>query len=116
VMHGLGLNITIQTYAGSVDFGIIAGKNALPHAQDLAKALVAAFEEARSLYAIGQKQNIAVSSAVKTPAPSVKTPVPRATKKQATPSKAAVVKASTLEPKRVTTPRQRAAPAKTKAK
>jgi diacylglycerol O-acyltransferase / wax synthase len=115
VMHGLGLNITIQTYAGSVDFGIIAGKNALPHAQDLAKALVAAFEEARSLYAIGQKQNIAVSSAVKTPAPPVKTPVPRATKKQATPSKAAVVKASTLKPKRVATARQHTASTKVKA-
>jgi diacylglycerol O-acyltransferase / wax synthase len=115
VMHGLGLNITIQTYAGSVDFGIIAGKNALPHAQDLAKALVAAFEEARSLYAAGQKQNAAVVSAAHMPAPPVKTPVSRATKKQTPASKAAAVKASTLKPKRVATPRQRAVPAQTKA-
>ncbi len=83
VMHGLGLNITVQTYAGEVDFGIIAGKAALPHAQDLAKAINAAFEEALSLYAMGQ--------AVAPVTPSVKTPaskVSRATKKPASASKA----------------------------
>ncbi len=49
IMHGLGLNITIQTYAGHVDFGIIADKKALPHATDLAKAIEAAYEEAQAL-------------------------------------------------------------------
>ena len=49
IMHGLGLNITIQTYAGHVDFGIIADKRALPHATDLAKAIEAAFAEAQAL-------------------------------------------------------------------
>ena len=51
IMHGLGLNITIQTYAGHVDFGIIADKKALPHANDLAKAIEAAFAEAQALMA-----------------------------------------------------------------
>ena len=51
VMHGLALNITIQTYAGSVDFGVIADRKAVPHLQDLADALVAAFDEARTLQA-----------------------------------------------------------------
>jgi diacylglycerol O-acyltransferase / wax synthase len=83
VMHGLGLNITIQTYAGEVDFGIIAGKAALPHAQDLAKAINAAFEEARSLYALGQA-TAPVTPLVKTPTPKVT----RATKKPAPVSKA----------------------------
>jgi diacylglycerol O-acyltransferase / wax synthase len=83
VMHGLGLNITIQTYAGEVDFGIIAGKVALPHAQDLAKAINAAFEEACSLYALGQTPVLAAAS-VKTPAPKVSL----ATKKSAPASKA----------------------------
>jgi diacylglycerol O-acyltransferase / wax synthase len=92
VMHGLGLNITVQTYAGHVDFGIIAGKNALPHAQDLAKAVLAAFEEARSLYALGQAQS---TTAAKAP---VQTRVPRATKKQAAASKVPASKASTLKP------------------
>lgn len=49
VIHGLALNITIQTYAGHVDFGIVAGKKALPHAQDLARAVTEAFHEAQAL-------------------------------------------------------------------
>jgi diacylglycerol O-acyltransferase / wax synthase len=51
VMHGLALNITIQTYAGRVDFGIVADKKAVPHLQDLADDLEAAFEEAKGLFA-----------------------------------------------------------------
>ena len=49
IVHGLALNITIQTYAGKVDFGIVADKQALPHAQDLAKAIEAAFAQAQTL-------------------------------------------------------------------
>ena len=52
VTHGLALNITIQTYAGSVDFGVIADKKAVPHVQDLADAIQAAFQEAQRLYAM----------------------------------------------------------------
>ena len=52
IMHGLALNITIQTYAGQVDFGIIADKKALPHANDFARAIQAAFDEARALLAV----------------------------------------------------------------
>ncbi len=51
ILHGLALNITIQTYAGHVDFGIIADKKALPYAKDLAKAIEDAFTEAQSLMA-----------------------------------------------------------------
>lgn len=51
IMHGLALNITIQTYAGHVDFGIVADKKALPHANDLARAIEAAFREAQALLA-----------------------------------------------------------------
>jgi diacylglycerol O-acyltransferase / wax synthase len=96
VMHGLGLNITIQTYAGNVDFGIIAGKNALSHAQDLANALLAAFKEAQNLYAMGRTPSAVVNAAP------VKTPVPRATKKQTIASKTIAgktmaVKAGTLK-------------------
>ena len=49
IMHGLGLNITVQTYDGKVDFGIIADKQALPHATDFAQAIEAAFAEAQAL-------------------------------------------------------------------
>jgi diacylglycerol O-acyltransferase len=66
VMHGLALNITIQTYAGHVDFGIIAGKKALPHAQDLARAIEEAFVQAQGL--------LGTAPAAQTSATPVKTP------------------------------------------
>jgi diacylglycerol O-acyltransferase / wax synthase len=85
VMHGLALNITIQTYAGSVDFGVIADKKAVPHVQDLANALVAAYEEALTLH-----QGPQAAAPVKTTAPSVVTRnkrVAKATSSKTSPSK-----------------------------
>ena len=35
VVHGVALNITIQTYAGQVDFGVIADKRVMPQVRDL---------------------------------------------------------------------------------
>ena len=49
VVHGVALNITIQTYAGSVEFGLIADKQALPHMHELTSALQEAFEAGREL-------------------------------------------------------------------
>ena len=49
IVHGLALNITVQTYAGRMDFGIVADKKALPDADDLAMAIKAAFGEALAL-------------------------------------------------------------------
>lgn len=51
VMHGLALNITIQTYAGHVDFGLVADRKAVPHLQDLAHALESAFNEGQRIFA-----------------------------------------------------------------
>ncbi len=53
VMHGVALNITVQTYAGSVDFGLIADAQAVPSAdlQAIADALAQAFEQAQALFA-----------------------------------------------------------------
>lgn len=44
VVHGVALNITIQTYAGQVDFGVIADKWAMPQVHDLTDAIAQAFE------------------------------------------------------------------------
>lgn len=71
VMHGLALNITIQTYAGHVDFGIVADKKALPHAKDLAKAIEEAFTQAQALM---------VSTAPVAPAATAPAPKKRAKK------------------------------------
>jgi diacylglycerol O-acyltransferase / wax synthase len=58
VLHGIGLNFTLQTYAGRVDFGIVAGQQALPHAQDLVDAIESAFAQAQALY----KQSLAAQN------------------------------------------------------
>ena len=52
VIHGVALNITIQTYAGSVDFGLIADKQAVPQVHDLTDALTQAFAAGRRSQAV----------------------------------------------------------------
>jgi diacylglycerol O-acyltransferase / wax synthase len=42
LMEGAGMNITVASYAGSVDFGIIACKRSVPHAADIALGFGAA--------------------------------------------------------------------------
>ena len=77
IMHGLALNITIQTYAGHVDFGIIADKKALPHANDFARAIQAAFDEAKALLALAAP---APATAAAAPVKTRKALVPQVTK------------------------------------
>lgn len=60
IVHGVALNITVQTYAGQIDFGIVADKAALPHPEALADAVLAAFKLAHTVLA---------SSAAASPAP-----------------------------------------------
>jgi WS/DGAT/MGAT family acyltransferase len=87
VTHGLALNITIQTYAGQVDFGIISDPQALPHAQELSDALTQAFEEARTMLVAptppARKRVTKVTAPRKTPAKSAPKP-PAGAKKTAT--------------------------------
>ena len=54
VVHGLAINITIQTYAGHVDLGVIADKKAVPHVHELTDALAQALEEGRQLMVLAQ--------------------------------------------------------------
>ncbi|MBC5767736.1 wax ester/triacylglycerol synthase family O-acyltransferase [Ramlibacter albus] len=68
VMHGLALNITIQTYAGRVDFGLIADRKAVPQLQALADGLEAAFVEARGLFAAAPETLAAKPAPRKRPA------------------------------------------------
>ncbi len=83
VMHGLALNITIQTYAGRVDFGLVSDRKAVPQLQALADALEQAFLEACTLFA--------PPAAASEPTPPVQTrrrPVAKATRKPRAASKA----------------------------
>jgi diacylglycerol O-acyltransferase / wax synthase len=45
VTHGLALNITIHSYAGSLDYGFIAAKEQVPKLAHLIKCLLAAHQE-----------------------------------------------------------------------
>jgi diacylglycerol O-acyltransferase / wax synthase len=49
VTHGIGLNITVQTYDQSYDFGLMADAKAMPDVRKLADAIAAAFEQLKTL-------------------------------------------------------------------
>jgi WS/DGAT/MGAT family acyltransferase len=45
VEHGVGLNVTLQSYAGSLDFGLVAARSGLPDLDRVARGLLDAFAE-----------------------------------------------------------------------
>lgn len=49
ITHGIGLNVTVQSYNGMLDFGCIACGVAMPDVKVLADALLEAFEELKTL-------------------------------------------------------------------
>jgi len=49
VVHGVALNITVESYNGSLDFGLIACRRAAPDVRDIAGYIVAAHEELKAL-------------------------------------------------------------------
>lgn len=49
VVHGLALNITVQSYNGSLDFGLIACRRAIPDVRNLARLIALAHEELLTL-------------------------------------------------------------------
>lgn len=49
VVHGMALNITVQSYDQSLDFGLMADAQAAPDVKALAEAIGGAFEELRAL-------------------------------------------------------------------
>jgi diacylglycerol O-acyltransferase len=49
IVHGIALNITVQSYNQSLDFGLIACGKALPEVRELADAIVIAFDDLKGL-------------------------------------------------------------------
>lgn len=45
VIHGMALNVTVQSYMGSLDFGLIACRTAVPRLHDLVELVETAFTE-----------------------------------------------------------------------
>ena len=60
VVHGVALNITVQSYMGQLCFGLIACRRAVPDVADLAAHMQQAFEQMKKLAASAE------ASAVKT--------------------------------------------------
>ena len=53
VIHGNALNITVQSYAGSLDFGLVADAEAMPELRELAAAIGSAYAELLATPAAG---------------------------------------------------------------
>ncbi len=49
VVHGMALNITVQSYHHSLDFGLMADAAAMPDVQELAQGLLIALDDLRAL-------------------------------------------------------------------
>ena len=49
VVHGVALNITVQSYDQSLDFGLMADAAAMPEVRELADSLRVAFDDVRAL-------------------------------------------------------------------
>jgi len=79
VVHGVALNITVQTYNESLEFGLIACGEAMPEIAELARHVQAAFDEFQALPA-----SIEVDAPVPAPAAAkakaAKKPVAKATR------------------------------------
>ena len=51
VMHGVALNITVQSYNGGLNFGVVACRRALPNMEDFAEDMLAAYEDLKKAIA-----------------------------------------------------------------
>jgi diacylglycerol O-acyltransferase / wax synthase len=85
ITHGLGLNVTLHSYNGSLDIGLIACKKAVPDIARFAKAMEAAHQEL-----------LATSVVVAAPAPA---PVVKAAGKKRSEKATAVPDVSSKRPK-----------------
>jgi WS/DGAT/MGAT family acyltransferase len=54
IVHGLALNITVQSYDRTLDFGLMADAQAMPDVRDLADAITIAFDDLRALARPGE--------------------------------------------------------------
>ena len=109
--HGMALNVTVQSYNGRLDYGLIGCRRALPDIADLADALLA--EHRKLLQAVLAAASPIVVPALPAPPATLAPPAkPRATRRRASPRSASLnlvspAPAPTAKPQ--TAPRKRAA-------
>jgi WS/DGAT/MGAT family acyltransferase len=68
VIHGVALNVTVQSYMGQLCFGLISCRRAVPDVRDIAKHMQRAYEQLREMPAAGEDGAAAVQAAAKAPA------------------------------------------------
>jgi WS/DGAT/MGAT family acyltransferase len=57
IVHGMALNITVQSYNDSLDFGLMADLAAMPDVRELADAITIAFDDIRALSRPGEPES-----------------------------------------------------------
>ena len=57
IVHGMALNITVQSYDQSLDFGLMADSAAMPDVRELADAISIAFDDLRALPRPGESES-----------------------------------------------------------
>ncbi len=88
VVHGVALNITVQTYDQSLEFGLIACGEAMPEVAELAQHVQAAFDEFQALPASVE------AAAPATPTPPISRPAAKKPAAEKIAAKKAVPKAT----------------------
>jgi WS/DGAT/MGAT family acyltransferase len=93
VVHGVALNITVQTYNESLEFGIVACGDAMPEVAELARHVQAAFDEFAALPATVEATSTDVPAASVGKVVANQTARKKATRKatKTTPAKATAV-------------------------
>lgn len=56
IVHGMGLNITVQSYDQTLGFGLMADAEAMPDVRELADAIAIAFDDIRALPLPGEAE------------------------------------------------------------
>jgi WS/DGAT/MGAT family acyltransferase len=56
IVHGMALNITVQSYDKSLDFGLMADAKAMPDVRELADAIAIAFDDLRAMTRPGEAE------------------------------------------------------------
>ncbi|MEO0362873.1 MAG: wax ester/triacylglycerol synthase family O-acyltransferase, partial [Pseudomonadota bacterium] len=114
-VHGVGVNFTVQSYLGKLDFGVTGDAASVPDMERMGDLLVASFEELREAV-LGPRAAPADEPVAEAPAPEAKTAPPAAKpapKKRAPPARA---KAAAAGAAASVAASEAKAPAKTTAK
>jgi hypothetical protein len=63
ILDGVALNITVMSYMGSMYFGLVAGREAIPEVWDIAQGINASLEELKKAVDAGDAGRVATPKA-----------------------------------------------------